>query len=130
MIVVDASVIVVALTNDIDEGRRIRRRLVDHVLVAPELLDLEVASVIRRFEAGGQLTEQRASQAFDDLSDLAVDRVPHLPLLARCWELRHNVTMYDAAYVAVAERLGVTLVTADARLARAPGTSCDIELFA
>ena len=128
MIVVDASVVVVALTNDVDEGHRIRRRLVDHVLVAPELLDLEVGSAIRRFEASGHLTPQRATQAFDDLCDLAVDRVPHAPLLARCWELRHNVTMYDAAYVAVAERLGVTLVTADARLANAPGKRCDIEL--
>ncbi len=71
----------------------------------------------------------RAATAVTDLAALSLDRMPHRPLLARCWELRDNLTPYDASYVALAERLGVTLVTADARLARAPGIRCDVEVL-
>ncbi len=67
--------------------------------------------------------------ALTDLADLPMARVSHRPLLRRCWELRDNLTVYDAAYVALAESLDATLVTADARLARAPGVRCAVELL-
>lgn len=129
MIVVDASVLATALCDDGDDGRRARDRLAGERLTAPELVDLEVASVFRRLCAATQLDTLRANQALTDLDALRLNRVAHRPLLRRCWELRHNVTVYDAAYIALAEILDVTLVTADQRLANAPGTTCRFELL-
>ena len=129
MIVVDASVVVTALADDGPDGALARARLRDEVLAAPELIDLEVLSVIRRLETGGRMTPVRALQAIGDLHALRVERAPHRPLSARCWELRHNISPFDAAYVALAEGLDSVLVTADARLARAPGPTCEIELL-
>lgn len=129
MIVVDASVLATALGDDGDDGRRARDRLVGESLSAPELVDLEVASVFRRLCAAKQLDPVRASQALTDLDALRLERVPHRPLLRRCWELRHMVTVYDAAYIALAEILGATLVTADQRLANAPGTTCAFDVL-
>lgn len=129
MIVVDASVLATALIDDGDDGRRARDRLAGERLSAPELIDLEVASVFRRLCSAAQLDSDRAKQALDDLEALRLDRVPHRPLLQRCWELRDNVTVYDAAYIALAELLDATLVTADRRLANAPGTLCTFELL-
>jgi predicted nucleic acid-binding protein len=129
VIVVDASVLVTALVDDGDHGRRARDRLIGDHLSAPELIDLEVVSVIRRLCAATELDPERADQALDDLEALRLDRVPHRPLLRRCWELRHNVTVYDAVYIALAEILGATLITADQRLTNAPGTTCVFELL-
>ena len=129
MIVVDASVLAPALADDGPDGDTARARLHGHVLVAPELIDLETASVIRRQSQTGHLDQRRAELALTDLHELPLRRVPHRPLLRRCWELRQNVTIYDAAYVALAEVLEVHLLTADARLANAPGPRCEIELI-
>jgi predicted nucleic acid-binding protein len=129
MIVVDASVLATALCDDNDDGRRARSRLRGERLSAPELIDLEVASVFRRLSAGGKLVPARADQALADLEALRLERVPHRQLLRRCWELRKNVTVYDAAYIALAEILDVPFVTADRRLASAPGTSCVFEVL-
>ena len=129
MIVVDASVVVTALGDDGDDGRRARDRLAGERLSAPELIDLEVASVFRRLCAATRFDPMRAAQALTDLDALRIDRVPHRPLVQRCWELRHNVTVYDAAYIALAEILNATLVTADERLTNAPGTTCAFELL-
>ena len=129
MIVVDASVLVTALSDDGDDGRRARRRLSGEQLRAPELIDLEVASVLRRLCAADQLDVERANQALADLGAIRLERVAHRPLLQRCWQLRHNLTVYDAAYVALAEILGVTLLTADERMSRASGTKCTFELL-
>ncbi|RFU21574.1 type II toxin-antitoxin system VapC family toxin [Geodermatophilus marinus] len=128
MIVVDASVLVTALADDGADGDLARARLRGETLAAPELLDLEVLSVLRRQQRGGHLPLRRAEQALTDLTDLPVRRAPHRALLGRCWELRENLSSYDAAYVALAEALAVALVTADARLARAPGTRCRVEV--
>ncbi len=98
-------------------------------LHAPELLDLEVTQVLRRYCAAGDLSPERASQALADLADLAVTRYPHPPFVPRIWELRHNVTAYDAAYVALAEALAAPLLTRDVRLAKAPGHKATIELI-
>lgn len=129
MIVVDASIIVTALADDGDDGDRARSRLRTERIIAPHLIDLEVTSAWRRLAAAGDLDERRAQLAFEDLRALRMERVPHGSLLSRCWELRDNLTVYDAAYVALAEALRLTLLTADARLAAASGTRCDIDLI-
>jgi predicted nucleic acid-binding protein len=127
VIVVDASVLAVALGDDWADGRRARERLADETLVAPELVDLEVVSVWRRQVAGKLMPARRAADAVADLEDLPLRRFSHRSLLHRVWKLRQAITPYDAAYVALAEALEVVLVTADARLARAPGVRCEIE---
>jgi predicted nucleic acid-binding protein len=99
-------------------------------LVAPHLVDLEVTSAWRRLAASGALDERRAQLALDDLRSLRIDRVPHTSLIARCWELRENLTVYDGAYVALAELMDVPLLTADTRLAGAPGLECEIQVLA
>ena len=129
MIVVDASVLATALGDDGPDGDRARARLRGERLSAPELLDLEVASVLRRQVQGGEVDIRRAALALADLAALPLRRAPHRPLLARCWELRDNLTVYDASYVALAEALDVTLLTGDGRLARAPGPRCRIEML-
>ncbi|MDQ3897878.1 MAG: type II toxin-antitoxin system VapC family toxin [Actinomycetota bacterium] len=129
MIVVDSSVIVTALADDGPDGDQARRRLRGERLAAPHIIDLEVISGWRRLTAAGDLDERRAALAIDDLRALRVDRVDHGPLLERCWALRANVTVYDAAYVALAELLGATLVTVDRRIANAPGARCAIEVL-
>ncbi len=129
MIVVDASVLATALADDGADGDAARSRLRGQDLAAPELVDLEVASVLRRQLSVGKLDARRSRMALDDLLELPVERASHRPLLARCWELRDNLSVYDAAYVALAEALGASLLTADARLAKAPGVKCAVELL-
>ena len=129
MIVVDASVLVTALADDGEDGRGARGRLRGQELAAPELIDLEVPSVLRRFLLNGALSRRRAEQALSDLVELPLRRAPHRALLPRCWSLRESLTIYDAAYVALAEALDVVLLTADARLSRAPGLRCDVEVL-
>lgn len=129
MIVVDANVLATALGDDGDDGDSARQRLRSEKLAAPELIDLEVTSVLRRLTRTGQLPLRRAGLALADLGVLPLRRAPHRQLLTRCWELRDNLTVYDAAYVALAEALNVLLVTADGRLSRAPALRCHVELF-
>lgn len=130
MIVVDASVLLVALVGDTGEADRTRERLTSVDLAAPMLIDLEIASALRRDVRDGLVDEHRSHDVLAQLPALRLRRARHLPLLPRIWELRDNVTSYDAAYVALAELLDVTLLTADARLARAPGPRCAVELWA
>ena len=122
MIAVDASAIVEVLLRT-ERGARIETRLLSggESLHAPHLLDVEVAQVLRRYEAASSLTAERGQHALLDLADFPVHRYPHDWLLPRIWELRRNVTAYDAAYLALAEVLLVPLVSCDARLAAAPG---------
>jgi len=128
--VVDAGVVVTALADDEEEGRALRARLLDDGdLHVPHLLDLEVVAVLRRlvmFDA--TLREERALAALTDLGDLPMTRYPHGPLLGRAWELREDIRPYDAAYVALAEALGMVLLTVDGRLSRARGLTCPVEL--
>lgn len=128
MTVVDASVLTTALIDDGAAGDLFRTRLRGLRLAAPELLDVEVLAAIRGLVRTG-LPVPRATAAVTDLASLPIRRLPHRPLLARIFELRDNLTAYDAAYVALAEVLDVVLLTADARLARAPGPRCAIELL-
>lgn len=129
MLVVDASVLVVAIADDGPDGDQARTRLRGERLAAPELVDLEVASVLRRQLGLGTLNARRAELALTDLAALPLARATHRPLIARCWELRDNLTIYDAAYVALAEALETTLLTGDRRLARATGPRCPIEVL-
>jgi predicted nucleic acid-binding protein len=129
VIVVDASIVAAALADDGVDGDRARRRLIEERLAAPELLDLEVASVWRGALRAGRLSERRAGQALADLASAPLARAPHGPLMARVWQLRDNLTPYDAAYVALAEILDTVLLTADTRLARAPEVKCEIEVL-
>ncbi len=129
MIAVDASVIVTALGDDGPDGDRARARLRGERLAAPHLIDLEVISAWHRLAAAGELDSRRVHLALSDLRALRVDRVRHGALLDRCWELRDNLTIYDAAYVALAEVLEVTLLTADSKLSNAPGVRCTIEIL-
>ena len=129
MLAVDASVLAVALADDGHDGDQARARLRGERLTAPELVDLEVTSVWRRQLRDGAMDARRAALALADLTALPLRRAPHRALLPRCWELRGNLTIYDASYVALAEALEVTLLTGDARLARATGPRCHIEIL-
>ncbi len=130
MVVLDASAAAVALIRDDPTGDRVRARLVTESLFAPDLLDVEVLSTCRRIVRSGLLDVRRAEQALADLDALHLIRTPHRLLVPRIWELRDNLSAYDAAYVALAEALDAPLVTTDARLARAPGIRCDVEVLA
>jgi predicted nucleic acid-binding protein len=129
VLVVDASVLATALADDADDGDRARSRLRGEAVAAPDLVDLEVTSVLRGRLAGGHISPRRAELALTDLVALPLTRSPSLPLIPRCWELRDNLTVYDAAYVALAEALTVPLLTADARVAKATGPRCPIEVL-
>jgi predicted nucleic acid-binding protein len=122
VIVVDASVMVEVLLGTA-AGRRAEARLFDGgaSLHAPHLMDLEVAQVLRRLCAAGELPPSRAAEAIQDLEDFPITRHPHDFLLRRVWQLRHAVTAYDAAYLALTEALDATFVTRDARLAKGAG---------
>jgi predicted nucleic acid-binding protein len=97
-------------------------------LHAPHLLDLEVVQVLRRYVARGQVTESRGREALDLLAVFPLTRYPHEPLLGRIWQLRERLTAYDAAYVALAEALGITLLTRDQRLAQITGVRATVQL--
>ncbi len=122
MIVADASILATALGDDGPDGALARASLADQELLAPEIIDLEVLAVWRKTLSD----PRRAELAIVDLRQIPLTRVPHRGLLNRCWELRHNLTVYDAAYVAVAEMFDATLLTSDPRLARSTGPTCEI----
>lgn len=128
MLVVDASVMAPAVADGGADGLRHRRRLRGQRLAGPDLLRLEVVSVLRRQVRLKRLDHTRAGAAIADLLALPIFVYPTAPLLRRVWELRANLTAYDACYVALAEALGCTLVTADGRLARSPGITCPVEV--
>ena len=130
MIVLDASAALDWLLQS-SPGRLIEKRIYSRkeTLHAPHLLDLEVAQVVRRLVRERIITEQRADIAIQDLLNLRIVRYPHFFLLPRVWQFRHNLSAYDAAYVALAEQLAAPLVTRDARLAAAGANTVRIELF-
>jgi predicted nucleic acid-binding protein len=129
VIVLDASALVELLLGT-QTGRTIASRISDPQLGlhVPHLADVEVAQAFRRYANEGELDSVAAAAALEDLRRLDLQRHPHEPLLGRVWELRRNLSAYDAVYVALAEVLDSVLLTCDGRLARAPGMTRRIEL--
>ncbi len=129
MLVVDASVVAPAVADGDLTGSRHRDRLRHETLAAPDLLRVEVVSVIRRQSRTGGLDDVESARAVDNLMDLPILVYPTEPLLREVWAMRHDVVASDACYVALAEVLACPLVTADARLARSPGVRCAVEVL-
>jgi predicted nucleic acid-binding protein len=129
VIVVDASALLEALLRT-----PAAQAVEDHLFLpgrtlhAPHLIDVEIAQVLRRYAANGEIDGKRGLMALADLADFPLERYPHDFLLPRIWDLRNNLTAYDAAYVALAEALGAPLLTRDRRLAAAAGHHVGIEL--
>lgn len=129
VLVIDTSAILEALA-----ARDPTRGLVEHLAAdgdfhAPHLIDVEILHALRRMVMREEISEDRATDVRSDFADTAIVRYPHLPLGDRMWELRHNLSAYDAAFVALAEMLAVPLVTCDGRVAAASGHDAQIELF-
>lgn len=129
---VDAAIVVDAVLDISKDAGRVRERLAREPgpLAAPELMDAEVAHVVRRHVLRGELAAVVGESALADLVAMRIERHSHLPLVQRGFELRDNATIYDALYLALAEVLGATLLTRDAGLARVPGVSAAVEVLA
>jgi predicted nucleic acid-binding protein len=125
-VVCDASAVVAALLDSGDDGQWAATQLTGGELYAPTLLPFECANVIRRQELARTISPDLATQAHVDLLDLAIDYWPYEALAERIWELRVNLSSYDAAYIALAEVLDATVVTLDRRMQRAPGLRCEV----
>jgi predicted nucleic acid-binding protein len=128
--VVDASAMLEVLLNS-PAAPEIGSRVFapGEVLHAPHLIDVEVMQVLRRYSIAKALSPARARQAFEDYMNIPLERFPHDVLLPRIWELRHNLTAYDAAYVALAEALDAPLVTCDRAIGSAKGHRANVQLF-
>ncbi len=127
-VVVDASAVVAALVDSGPDGRWAGKQLIREGLVAPHLMPVEVANILRRAVLAGDLSVDTAALAHEDLVQLRVELFPYEPHARRVWQLRENLTAYDAWYVALAETLAAPLITLDHRLARAHGPRCDFRL--
>ena len=125
MLVVDASVVASAIGFDGPMATASRLIMAENDIAAPDLMRIEALSVLRRRLLSGHLTSESAEAALADLLDLSVDEFPNAMLLERTWELRDNMSTYDACYVALAEALRCPLATADKRLVNAPGAACE-----
>lgn len=128
MLVIDAATVVAALVDEGRHGIWAHGLLGSDSLAAPHLMPVEVANILRRAVMAGDLSADAAALAHADLLELRVNLFPYAPFAARVWQLRGNVTAYDAWYVAVAEALGARLATLDVRLTRAPGPKCRFEM--
>jgi predicted nucleic acid-binding protein len=129
MKVLDASVLVEYLTGG-EHGEASRRqiRATPGWLWAPHLVDAEVGHALRAEVRAGEISARKARQVLADMMEMRLQRVSHHLLAERAWELRENLSFYDALYVALAEALEVPLLTLDSRLAKAPGVKAEIEL--
>jgi predicted nucleic acid-binding protein len=129
MLVVDTSAVLEALAAAEPPHGLLERLATDGDLHAPHLIDVEILHGLRRLCLSGALSEDRAADVRTDFAELMLVRYPHEGMADRMWELRQNVTPYDAVFVALAEALDAPLVTCDGGLARAPGHAAKIELF-
>jgi predicted nucleic acid-binding protein len=126
-LVVDASVVVASLVDSGEDGEWAAKTMSNRPLVAPALMPVEVARVLRRAVLAGEIPDAVASQAHAELLELRVDLFPYEPFGPRAWQLRSNIRTYDAWYIALAESLGAPLATLDRRLTRATGPACRFE---
>jgi predicted nucleic acid-binding protein len=124
ILVIDASMVIAALVDSGANGRWAEALLTSDSLAAPHLMPAEAANILRRSAAAGVISAEQASFAHADLLDLRVELFPYAPFAGRVWELRENVTCYDAWYVAIAEDINAPLATLAARLANTPGPRC------
>ena len=108
------------------DGRWATAALTGRVLAAPNLIAFETANIIRRHELARLVSPDQSAQAHEDLLDLTIEQWPYELLASRAWELRRNLSIYDASYVALAELVDTTLVTLDKRMGRAPGLRCTV----
>lgn len=130
MIVADASAVVAAISGGGQQTDTIRDRLErEDELFAPHLIDLEVLQALRRAVRLGELSADRAVDGVQALAELALTRFPHEPFMGRIWELRDRLSTYDAVYLAIAEAIGVPLVTCDAALAAVAERTAEVDLF-
>ncbi len=129
MLVLDTSALLAALVGSPTNAALNERLSADGDLHAPHLIDVEAVHALRRLVRRGDLSLERALAARQDLRDFTIVRYPHVALVDRMWDLREHLTAYEAAFVALSEALGVPLITADARLARATGHGAEIEAF-
>ena len=127
-VVVDASVLVATLVDSGAEGLWSEQVMAQSFVVAPQLVIVESLNILRRLELAGHVTELEASSAQREISELEIELVPVRPFEDRIWQLRHNLTSYDAWYVAAAEALELPLATLDRRLARATGPECTFRI--
>jgi predicted nucleic acid-binding protein len=125
-VVCDASALVALLLDGGPDGRWVAETLTGTDLLAPGLVEFECANIIRRHELAELISPDQAAQAHADLLDLEIEHWPYELLVPRAWELRRNLSIYDAGYVALAELTAATLVTLDRRIGRAPGLRCSI----
>lgn len=125
-IVCDASALVALLLDSGSDGRWVTATIAGSDLAAPNLVEFETANIIRRHELARIVSTDQAAQAHVDLLDLTIEQWPYELLAARVWELRRNLSNYDASYVALAELIGATLVTLDGRIGGAPGLRCTV----
>lgn len=126
VLVCDSSAVVAVLIDDGPDGRWATDRLLGSAPAATALLPFEVANVLRRHERAGKLSADQAVQAHHDLGELPIQLWPYESVASRVWELRENLTAYDAGYVTLAELLDAPLITLDSRIAAAPGPRCRI----
>jgi predicted nucleic acid-binding protein len=130
VIIIDSSAVVEVLLR-----AKVASRVEDRIfspaetLHTPQLLDVEVAQVLRRYCLAGEMDPGRGGQALRDLTEFSITRYPHHLFLSRIWQLRYNMTAYDAVYVALAEVLSASLLTLDAHLASTPGHNATIEFI-
>jgi predicted nucleic acid-binding protein len=129
VLVVDTSAVLEALIARDPSPGLIERLASDGDLHGPHLIDTEVLHALRRMTHRNEISEERAYDARGDFAELGLVRYPHQPFNDRVWEMRHNLSAYDATFVALAEALAAPLITCDARLASAPGHEAQIELF-
>jgi predicted nucleic acid-binding protein len=129
VLVVDTSAVLEAIAARDPAPGLVERLAEDGDLHGPHLLDTELLHALRRMSLKNQISDERAEDALSDFAELALVRYSHQPFNDRVWELRHNITAYDATFIALAEALSAPLITCDARLAAAPGHSATIELY-
>lgn len=126
--VFDASVLVAALVDSGAEGHWAEESVIGHEMAGPHLVFAEAANILRGAALAHSVSDEQASLAYADLVAFDIELFPFEPFASRIWQLRGNLTSYDAWYVAVAEALGCPLLTLDGHLARAPGIGCPVRL--